>query len=249
VDEDDMSEASVVVYEADTDDAKAASGNTALVDDDDDDSDEEAAFRRKLAHIKQRAQASVSRDGRPPLRSSESFHRRAPEKKQSLSAPTKYSILEVPIELSVVRPDMSKPNPKQGISQLVWSHDTKFLATRNDNIPNTVWIWETSLLSLVCVVTHINPVRMFKWSPTTCKLAICTNSSKVYFWSPDGASVVDVPAQDFSVRSFQWNPDGTSLSLSSANKFCCAYAGVDFDETNPVHGDGYDNDGDDDQVY
>ena len=42
-----------------------------------------------------------------------------------------------------------------------WSHDSKYLATKNDNMPNWVFIWDVSILKLHVVLIHRNPVKTF----------------------------------------------------------------------------------------
>jgi hypothetical protein len=55
------------------------------------------------------------------------------------------------------------------------------------------------------------------------KLVVSTGGSKMYLWTPEGASCVHVPIQDFHVISAQLASDGDSLILADKDKFCCSY--------------------------
>jgi hypothetical protein len=64
-------------------------------------------------------------------------------------------------------------------------------------MPNCVWIWETSKLSLVATVMQLEGVRALHWHPSASRLAICAGNSKLYLWSEEGCSIVAVPIRMF----------------------------------------------------
>ena len=46
----------------------------------------------------------------------------------------------------VANPD--KPEPKVGVGVCEWSAGGRYLATRNDNMPRCVWVWDGETLLL-----------------------------------------------------------------------------------------------------
>ncbi|KAF5917412.1 hypothetical protein HPG69_007006 [Diceros bicornis minor] len=133
-------------------------------------------------------------------------------------------IASVPVALQTLKPVADRANPKIGIGALAFSPDNYFLATRNDNIPNAVWIWDIQKLRLFVVLEQLSPVRSFQWDPQRPRLAICTGGSKVYLWSPAGCVSVQVPGEgDFQVLSLCWHLNGDSLALLSKDHFCLCF--------------------------
>ncbi|XP_037002845.2 WD repeat-containing protein WRAP73 isoform X2 [Artibeus jamaicensis] len=137
---------------------------------------------------------------------------------------SRYEIAEVPVSLQTLKPAADRANPKIGISALAFSPDSCFLATRNDNVPNAVWIWDVRKLRLFVVLEQLGPVRAFQWDPQQPRLAICTGGSKMYLWSPAGCVSVQVPGEgDFQVLSLCWHSNGDSLALLSKDHFCLCF--------------------------
>ena len=118
-----------------------------------------------------------------------------------------------------------KPNPQLGIGLMEWSHDGQFIASRNDNMPNTVWIWEIQSLTLKAILLHMQPVKNFSWCPKNNDLAICTANGKIFFWSAEGASVCDVPyeGRNFNVTNLEWSSNGAFLLLFDKNECLIVY--------------------------
>ncbi|XP_043531980.1 WD repeat-containing protein WRAP73 [Chiloscyllium plagiosum] len=133
-------------------------------------------------------------------------------------------ICQPPVELLVVKPDADRANPKLGVGMLAFSPDNRFLATRNDNLPNTVWIWDVQKLKQYVVLEQLSAVKSFQWDPCRTRLAICTGSNKVYLWSPAGCLTVQIPAEgSFQVLSLHWHPNGESIMLLSKDQMCVCY--------------------------
>uniref|UniRef100_A0A9L0RTV6 WD repeat containing, antisense to TP73 n=1 Tax=Equus caballus TaxID=9796 RepID=A0A9L0RTV6_HORSE len=140
------------------------------------------------------------------------------------STESKYEIASVPVALQTLKPVADRANPKIGIGALAFSPDSYFLATRNDNVPNAIWIWDIQKLRLFVVLEQLSPVRSFQWDPQQPRLAICTGGSKVYLWSPAGCVSVQVPGEgDFQVLSLCWHLNGDSLALLSKDHFCLCF--------------------------
>jgi WD40 repeat protein len=136
----------------------------------------------------------------------------------------KYELLATPVSLHDVRPDPEKPNPKLGIGLVRFSADSRYLASKNDNMSNAVWIWDVAKLRLLVVMQQISSVRMLAWHPKLPLLAICTGSGAVYFWSPNGCLCAQVPTdRSFSVNAMEWNADGEALVLVDKDRFCVSF--------------------------
>nr|XP_020013969.1 WD repeat-containing protein WRAP73 isoform X3 [Castor canadensis] len=137
---------------------------------------------------------------------------------------SKYEIASGPVSLQTLKPVADRANPRMGIGMLAFSPDSYFLATRNDNVPNAVWVWDIQKLRLFVVLEQLCPVRSFQWDPQQARLAICTGGSKVYLWSPAGCMSVQVPGEgDFPVLSLCWHLSGDSLALLSKDHFCLCF--------------------------
>lgn len=140
------------------------------------------------------------------------------------AAESRYEIASVPISLQTVKPAADRANPRIGVGALAFSPDNYFLATRNDNVPNAVWIWDIKKLRLFVVLEQLSPVRAFQWDPQQPRLALCTGGGKVYVWSPAGCVSVQVPGEgDFQVLSLCWHVNGDSLALLSKDHFCLCF--------------------------
>jgi len=140
-----------------------------------------------------------------------------------------YVLSQAPHHIPTERLEVTDPNPKLGVGFQAWSPDSHYLATKCDANPSALWIWETMRLSLYSLVVQDAPILSAVWDPTQSRLALCTGNNKVYFWSCNGCSCVDVPMEDFSVRKVSWSPQGDYLALQDKNAFCVCYmAGVDF---------------------
>ena len=92
-------------------------------------------------------------------------------------------------------------------------------------MPKAVYIWDVTNLELVAVLIHLDVVKTFKFAPHSQQLFIGTGQSRVFMWSPRGASVIDLPRNEFAaqgptkvnVQRVIWNPRGTNLVLTDRN--------------------------------
>ncbi|XP_062821694.1 WD repeat-containing protein WRAP73 isoform X2 [Anolis carolinensis] len=150
-----------------------------------------------------------------------------PGKKMSsslFSTKSKYEIAPVPLSLHLVEPAADRANPRIGVGMLAFSCDNCFLATRNDKIPNAVWIWDVQKMKLFVILEQLCPVQLFQWDPRQARLAVCSGNNRVYLWSPAGCVSVQVPMDgDFQVTSLCWHPSGSSLALLSKDNFCMCF--------------------------
>ncbi|XP_065061599.1 WD repeat-containing protein WRAP73-like [Rhopilema esculentum] len=146
--------------------------------------------------------------------------------KGPLSSPSQYQIQQLPFSVPTVRADPEKANPKIGVGKVVFSHDNRYIASRNDNMPTVVWIWDVKKLSLSTVLVQSQNIQSMEWDPKETRLAICCGTNKLYMWSPAGCLSVDVPMEEtFNITGLRWHKDGRELLLLSKNSFCmCSLA-------------------------
>lgn len=137
---------------------------------------------------------------------------------------SRYETRDVPVTIPSTKPDPEKPGPKLGVSTVVFSPDSRYVATKNDNMPCTVWIWDVSNLRLSVVLLQTNPIKEIKWDPTQPRLAVCTANNKLYLWSPAGCVSVAVPVEaNIAVQRLLWHPSGKCLALIGSSHFCVCY--------------------------
>lgn len=146
--------------------------------------------------------------------------------KATISVPSKYSIESLPVKLPSIEPAFDKADPKLGVGLVSWSHNERYLLTRNDNMPSVLWVWDTQKLGLSALLVQLEAVRAAVWDPVRVRFAVATATSKLYLWSPEGCSIVDIPlapGQTFNVRKIEWSRDGKCLLLMDKSKFVCCY--------------------------
>jgi WD40 repeat protein len=139
---------------------------------------------------------------------------------------TKYIDVQVPVKLPNVKPNIDKPNPAIGIGECNWSYDSNYFATRNDNMPNVLWIWQISSLSLHTVIIQQKPIKNFQWSPTEHILLIVTENSKLYTFTLTNVYVVELVTDvnyNLGVGKITWNSDGKSFVVSDKNYMVIGY--------------------------
>ncbi|XP_028848400.1 WD repeat-containing protein WRAP73 isoform X2 [Denticeps clupeoides] len=137
---------------------------------------------------------------------------------------SKYEICQLPVQVAVLKPDPDRANPKVGVSLLAFSANSRYLATKNDNMPNNVWVWDMQKGGLQAVLEQTGPVRCFAWDPRRPRLALCTGNTKLYLWSPAGCVSVKVPVEGcFQVLSLLWHCSGDSLILLGKEQLCLCY--------------------------
>lgn len=134
----------------------------------------------------------------------------------------RYDVMELPISLPYQKPPADKPNPKQGIGLMSWSFDSQYICTRNDSMPNVLWVWDINLLEIAAILFQKDPIRAAAWDPTCARLLFCTGGPHLYMWTPMGAYCVNVPLPCFTIMDVRWNSDGSSLLLKDKESFCCA---------------------------
>ena len=137
---------------------------------------------------------------------------------------TKYFQLKPPIDLKKEKLYITKNNysndksPKIGVSKMAFSFDNVFLATKNDNMPNLVFIWDLNQMNLQTVLIHLNEVIYFQWAKNQNILFISTNNNKLYYFSLDTFSILQL-APDFQNKSLIFSSNGKKLMVKDTNNF------------------------------
>ena len=144
---------------------------------------------------------------------------------QVTSSQSHYETISLPVSIPNTKPDPEKPNPRLGVGIALLSTDSHYIASRNDNMPCAVWIWNMIGLGLTALLIHTSPVKEISWDPTQSRLAIATGNGRLYLWSPAGCVSVCIPHSEpsFSLTHLKWHPDGTAISLLSSTHFCVCY--------------------------
>ncbi|KAI8801005.1 WD40-repeat-containing domain protein [Cladochytrium replicatum] len=142
----------------------------------------------------------------------------------------RYELAGAPVTVPSIRPDVEKANPKLGVGICEFNCTGELLVTRNDNMPNCLWIWDISQIRQVAYMQQLTPIKMVAWNPIEPSiLAFTCGGPCIYVWGGDsyGCEAFEVPAVNFAVSSFRWNPDGKSLVLMDKDKFCLAFLSPD----------------------
>jgi hypothetical protein len=63
------------------------------------------------------------------------------------------------MSLATTKCDPAKANPKMGVGMVEWSHNSSMMFTRNDNVPNALWVWDTKQLALHSVLHQLAPIK------------------------------------------------------------------------------------------
>ncbi|MCQ2821312.1 MAG: hypothetical protein MJ252_28970, partial [archaeon] len=125
---------------------------------------------------------------------------------------SKYVSMKPPLELVSIMPKTSDIQPKMGIKKMEYSPDSNFLATLNENIKNTIFVWEMIDLNLYTVIVQLNGITDFKWSPKENVLFIVTDNNKLYYYNLDSIFITDLPI-NFRANEIVFNTNGKKIIL------------------------------------
>ena len=134
---------------------------------------------------------------------------------------TKYIQLKPPIDLineNILKNIKNNNTTKIGISKMAFSFDNYFLATKNDKMPNILFIWDLNQMNLQFVLIQINEVVHFEWGKKDNILFISTNNNKLYYFTLDSCKILQLP-KDFNNKSLIFSPDGTKMIMKDINNF------------------------------
>ena len=112
----------------------------------------------------------------------------------------------------------SDKNPKIGIGKMAFSYDNFFLATKNDNMPNILFIWDLNQMNLLTVLIQLNEISYFQWAKNQNILFISTNNNKLYYFTLDSCKILKL-APDFQNKSLIFSGDGKKMMVKDINNF------------------------------
>ena len=110
---------------------------------------------------------------------------------QAVSRP--FSVPRIPLQDQVPGVGVGRV-AKRGVSRIEVSFDSRFAATKCETSPRCIWIWDLVEMSLNSLLVQSKEISDFRWNPRSHNLNICTGASRLFLWSPKGASVCQVPA-------------------------------------------------------
>ncbi|KAF9086017.1 WD repeat-containing protein wrap73 [Mortierella sp. GBA35] len=155
-----------------------------------------------------------------------------------------YTMVDQPAWVPTLRIDTHKPNAKIGVGWCDFNSDGTLLASRNDNMPNVLWIWSMAELKPIVIIQQQSPIRVIRWDPTSpSRIVWCCGSGRVYSWRANATATatgnagkggtveaIEVPAENFVVSSLKWCPDGKGLLLLDKDMFCLGFPVEDEDQ-------------------
>jgi len=141
-----------------------------------------------------------------------------------------YDILNGIRHIPMLRPDHDKPNPKTAISAK-FNGSGKLMLTLSESIPTTACIWDVASMKSHAIIVQQEPILAAYWNPkVSSMLAIFCEGGRAYIWqdeldSTNRSSVIsiNVPANNFSIKTIRWCPDGKSLMFLGDEMFCLMY--------------------------
>lgn len=84
----------------------------------------------------------------------------------SASSSRSYVLSAQPVSPALSRAKASNEPSEAGVAELRFSADGRYLATRDENMLSTVWIWDTHTLHAHAVLIQHNNVRRMQWHST-----------------------------------------------------------------------------------
>ena len=149
---------------------------------------------------------------------------------QTMPIESKYIIYDGTLKISPLKPDFDRVNPRLGISSIEFSSSARYLSTINETMPNLLFIFDFKpVFHLAFVLIQLQSIRCVKWQVHADQLALCTHSNRLYLWSSQGASCINLPRQSsrFQIDEIQWNSHRaiSNIALLGEKSMC-----VGFDE-------------------
>lgn len=113
---------------------------------------------------------------------------------------------------------LNKNPPKMGVQKISFSYDGSFLATKNDNMPKVLFVWDMNRMCLMTVLIHLNEVIDFKWSKSQFILFISTGNNKLYYFTLESCNIIEIN-QGFKNCSLLLSDNGKKMFIKDENNF------------------------------
>ena len=108
--------------------------------------------------------------------------------------------------------------PKFGVNKISISSDNNFLASKNDNMPKIIFIWDLIKMCLNTVLIQINEVSNFQWARNQNILFISAYNNKLYYFTLDSCKIAELD-HDFSNNNLVLSSNGTKMILKDNDYF------------------------------
>ena len=133
---------------------------------------------------------------------------------------SKYIQIKPPIDIKTenILKDKNDKMIRVGISKMAFSLDNYFLATKNDRMPNILFIWDLNQMNLQFVLIQLNEVVFFEWAKNENILFISTNNNKLYYFTLDSCKILQI-SKDFNNKSLIFSSDGKKMMIKDNNNF------------------------------
>ena len=143
---------------------------------------------------------------------------------------SKYIIYNGTLQITPIKPDLDRANPRLGVSSIEFSSSGRYFSTINDTMPNLLFIFDFKpVFHLAFVLIHTQPIRCVQWEPKHDHLALCTHTNRLYTWSPEGASCITLPSESSKLKidQIKWNPHSavSNIALIGENEMCIGFNG------------------------
>ncbi|CCG84392.1 protein of unknown function [Taphrina deformans PYCC 5710] len=149
---------------------------------------------------------------------------------------SRYDPADQPISPPYIKNAAGDAVPRHGIGLISFDPEGRFLVTRCDSMPTTLWIWSLRELSPVAILVNTNPVKTVKWLADeigalvfTCQGSTIDENNAIYLWNIEWASprIISVPCDGFDVKWFQTIEDGSKtaagIMIGGADSFTIGY--------------------------
>ncbi|CAF1471604.1 unnamed protein product [Adineta steineri] len=150
------------------------------------------------------------------------------------SIESKYIIYNGTLQIAPIKPDLDRAHPRLGVSSIEFSNSGQYVSTIIDTMPNLLFIFDFKpTFHLAFVLIHIQPIRCIKWEPKRDHLALCTHNNRLYIWSSQGASCINLPYESskHNIDEIKWNDNNNnsipSIALIGQNTMCVGFVDLD----------------------
>jgi hypothetical protein len=132
------------------------------------------------------------------------------------------------------QPGLVQADRKPGCSLASFDASSNLLATKLDDSPTTLWIWDTPAAELRAVLIFHSPVD-FQWHPSVRELLLVSSQDDsqqtiAFVWDPLSGGPKDLPIQDHlptekgagkvTAAWINWQKENAALMFSDAHHYC-----------------------------